>query len=241
MFWSRCANRPQHRGQLSRIIHAGHDAHDGTGKPDFEHRRRRMWYRLERYGLGDDRNKTRRHGSCRLRGARRHITTRGAAPAEHLLRTELPATSNLGDPRSWFQCLRDNPGLLVHRPSAATARSRQNLDTSKGNLRVVVSVKHKDSSKPVASAKETTSGEGIKQGRRSSAYRCLAGLVRKSLIVAEFDGTIPRFRFLETTRVYAMGKLSESGECEAIMMRHACLKSGLTDTKATLNNYRVGS
>src|SRR4051812_43112145 len=61
-------------------------------------------------------------------------------------------------------------GLLVHRPTAATARTRQNLDTSKGALRVVISVKHKHSSKPVASTKETTSGRRFKQGRQSSAY-----------------------------------------------------------------------
>ena len=97
-------------------------------------------------------------------------TSRHAAPAEHLLRTNLPATSNLSDPRSRFQCLRDNPRLLVRGPTAATTRSRQDLNTPKDALRVVANVKHKDSSKLVASAKETTSGEGIKQGHRSPAY-----------------------------------------------------------------------
>jgi hypothetical protein len=127
---------------LSGVVHAGHDPHHGTGEPDLDYRRCRlgMWSRLKRNGIGDNRNKTRCLGSCRLCGVRRNITTRGTAPAEHLLRTKLPATSNLGDPRSWFQCLRDNPGLLIHGPTTATARSRQDLNTPKSTLRVIPNV-----------------------------------------------------------------------------------------------------
>jgi predicted ATPase/DNA-binding winged helix-turn-helix (wHTH) protein len=51
--------------------------------------------------------------------------------------------------------------------------------------------------------------------------RCLAGLVRKSLVVREFDGTVPRYRLLETMRAYAMDKLTASGEFETIAARHA--------------------
>jgi hypothetical protein len=47
---------------------------------------------------------------------------RHGAP-EHLLRTKLPATRNLSDPRSRFQCLRDNPGLLIRRPTTPTRQS----------------------------------------------------------------------------------------------------------------------
>ena len=58
----------------------------------------------------------------------------------------------------------------LYRLAQIMARQGVIIDTPKGTLRVVVSVKHKDSSKPVASAKGTTSGQGIIQGRRSSAY-----------------------------------------------------------------------
>jgi len=50
---------------------------------------------------------------------------------------------------------------------------------------------------------------------------CLTGLVRKSLVVRECDGTVPRYRLLETMRAYAMDKLTESGELETIAARHA--------------------
>ena len=43
----------------------------------------------------------------------------------------------------------------------------------------------------------------------------------KSLVVAEVSDTKPRFRLLDTTRAYAIEKLDESGEREAVARRHA--------------------
>ena len=43
------------------------------------------------------------------------------------------------------------------------------IDITPGGGRILA-IKHKDSSKPPASGKSTTSGEAIKQGRRSHAY-----------------------------------------------------------------------
>jgi len=46
-------------------------------------------------------------------------------------------------------------------------------------------------------------------------------LAAKSLIAADVDDAEPRFRLLETTRAYALEKLAESGEREALARRHA--------------------
>jgi len=48
----------------------------------------------------------------------------------------------------------------------------------------------------------------------------LGALVDKSLVLAEGDA-IPRYRLLETTRAYALERLAESGEMQAILRRHA--------------------
>ena len=49
----------------------------------------------------------------------------------------------------------------------------------------------------------------------------VAELVEKSLAVAETTETEPRLRLLETTRAYALERLAESGEREAVAHRHA--------------------
>ena len=48
----------------------------------------------------------------------------------------------------------------------------------------------------------------------------LGGLVDKSLVVAEGD-PLPRYRLLETTRLYALERLAEAGETDAVLRRHA--------------------
>jgi predicted ATPase/DNA-binding winged helix-turn-helix (wHTH) protein len=50
---------------------------------------------------------------------------------------------------------------------------------------------------------------------------CLASLVTKSLVTADIDGAIVRYRLLETTRAYMIEKLTESGERNEIARRHA--------------------
>jgi predicted ATPase len=49
----------------------------------------------------------------------------------------------------------------------------------------------------------------------------LANLVAKSLVYAEIGGPIVYYRLLESTRAYAIQKLTESGELETYMRRHA--------------------
>jgi len=49
----------------------------------------------------------------------------------------------------------------------------------------------------------------------------LASLVAKSLVVTEIGPTSARYRLLDTTRSYALGKLIRSGEAAAVELRHA--------------------
>jgi predicted ATPase/DNA-binding winged helix-turn-helix (wHTH) protein len=49
----------------------------------------------------------------------------------------------------------------------------------------------------------------------------LADLVGKSLVVADVSGSKPRFRLLDTTRLFALEKLDSSGERQPIAQRHA--------------------
>jgi hypothetical protein len=100
----------------------------------------------------------------------RHPLPHRASPIEYLLGTNLPAPSHLGHTPSWNQGLRDNLCLLSRRPATPAARSGQQLNPPKFTLRVIARVKHKDSSKPFASSKSSTSRTAIKEGRQSSAY-----------------------------------------------------------------------
>lgn len=52
-------------------------------------------------------------------------------------------------------------------------------------------------------------------------FECVANLVTKSLLVADHGGPSPRFRLLETTRVYAREKLRAAGGEEELALRHA--------------------
>ena len=49
----------------------------------------------------------------------------------------------------------------------------------------------------------------------------VANLVAKSLLAADVDGPVAHYRLLETTRAYALVKLTESGERDAMARRHA--------------------
>jgi predicted ATPase len=52
------------------------------------------------------------------------------------------------------------------------------------------------------------------------AVNALANLVAKSLVAADIGGDVVHYRLLETTRVYARGKLAESGDLEQTAQRH---------------------
>jgi hypothetical protein len=125
------------------VIHTGSDAYHRAGQSDFDHRCRRMWNSRDRNVIGD----TRHIPGCE-RG--RHVATRGTSPPEYLLRADRPAPRHLGDPSTRFHCLRDNASLLIRRPTTTTRRSGQDLDPSESTLRVILNVKHNDSSKPAA-------------------------------------------------------------------------------------------
>jgi predicted ATPase/DNA-binding winged helix-turn-helix (wHTH) protein len=52
-------------------------------------------------------------------------------------------------------------------------------------------------------------------------FDAIAGLVEKSLIATRVDQGEPQYRFLDTTRAYALEKLEEHAESDVIALRHA--------------------
>ena len=62
----------------------------------------------------------------------------------------------------------------------------------------------------------------------------LASLVMKSLITADLHDGAVRFRLLETTRAYALTKLLESGEADALARRHAAYFRDLVDSDPSI-------
>lgn len=56
----------------------------------------------------------------------------------------------------------------------------------------------------------------------------LTSLVEKSLVVADVDLELTRYRFLESTRAFALEKLEQSGECEAQARRHIAWAADLS-------------
>ena len=71
----------------------------------------------------------------------------------------------------WHQGLRDNPCPLSSADQRRRHGPRENLNASVFTLRVIVNVKHKDSSMPSASSKSSSSGRVIEQGYQRHAYR----------------------------------------------------------------------
>jgi predicted ATPase len=55
----------------------------------------------------------------------------------------------------------------------------------------------------------------------SDVIDCVAKLITKSLVVADSANATVHYRLLETTRAYALEKLAESGEVDAVARRHA--------------------
>ena len=68
------------------------------------------------------------------------------------------------------------------------------------------------------SASVVASGAGIAAWE---VFELVARLIGKSLVSADIGGDIVRYRLLDTTRVYALGKLVASGEFETFARRHA--------------------
>jgi non-specific serine/threonine protein kinase len=63
----------------------------------------------------------------------------------------------------------------------------------------------------------------------------LTHLVDKSLVLLDEESVAPRYRMLETIREYAMEKLAESGESEAVRSRHLAYFLALTQAIAPRN------
>src|SRR5216683_3036645 len=63
-----------------------------------------------------------------------------------------------------------------------------------------------------------TAGPGVAPSEVADG---VSRLVAKSLVAVEIDGAIARYRLLDTTRAYALEKLGDSGELEAIARHHA--------------------
>jgi predicted ATPase/DNA-binding winged helix-turn-helix (wHTH) protein len=57
-------------------------------------------------------------------------------------------------------------------------------------------------------------------------FDAIAGLVEKSLVIAQIDTAQERYRLLDTTRAYALEKLEEHAEVELVFRRHAQYVAG---------------
>ena len=68
------------------------------------------------------------------------------------------------------------------------------------------------------SATAVIAGSGI---LGPEAVESIANLVAKSLVSADVGGAVAQYRLLDTTRAYALQKLAESGELEALERRLA--------------------
>jgi predicted ATPase len=62
---------------------------------------------------------------------------------------------------------------------------------------------------------------GGEEAAEADVFEALSSLVDKSLLVADFDGSEPRYRLLESSREYAREKLAARGEQEMVAQRHA--------------------
>jgi predicted ATPase len=70
----------------------------------------------------------------------------------------------------------------------------------------------------LAAAEAVCGGEGIDP---DSVFELLAGLVARSLVVAEDHGIETRYRLLETIRQYGEERLGAAGETQLWQARHA--------------------
>ena len=59
----------------------------------------------------------------------------------------------------------------------------------------------------------------------------IAGLVEKSLIATRIDETQTQYRLLDTTRVYALEKLEENAEVDAVLRRHGEYVAGYLESQ----------
>ena len=72
-----------------------------------------------------------------------------------------------------------------------------------------------------------------------SLLEVMSELVAKSLLSASVEDGAVVYRLLETTRVYALERLAESGELERVSLRHAMLFTDRVGRAANLGNVRA--
>src|SRR5499433_3233544 len=65
------------------------------------------------------------------------------------------------------------------------------------------------------------SASAVAADAKTDVVEGVANLVAKSLVSADVGGAVVQYRLLDTTRAYAMQKLTESGEFEDYVRRHA--------------------
>jgi predicted ATPase/DNA-binding winged helix-turn-helix (wHTH) protein len=77
---------------------------------------------------------------------------------------------------------------------------------------------------------DADAARAIAASEYDSPWPCLdvlSGLVGKSLLLLDPGRPVPRYRFLETVRFYALEKLAESGEVDLTAARHATYLAGV--------------
>jgi predicted ATPase/DNA-binding winged helix-turn-helix (wHTH) protein len=65
------------------------------------------------------------------------------------------------------------------------------------------------------------SASAVAEDVNFDVVECVANLVAKSLVSADVSGPVVQYRLLDTTRAYAMQKLTENGEVQKYLRRHA--------------------
>jgi predicted ATPase len=60
-------------------------------------------------------------------------------------------------------------------------------------------------------------------------FDAIAGLVEKSLMASRIDETQVQYRLLDTTRAYALEKLEEHAEVDAVLRQHAEYVTGTSN------------
>jgi predicted ATPase/DNA-binding winged helix-turn-helix (wHTH) protein len=73
------------------------------------------------------------------------------------------------------------------------------------------------------------------EGGSAEVVDLIGSLVAKSLIAADLRSQVPRYRMLDTTRLYAFEKLKDSGELQPVARRHAeCYRAFFGPAEAEL-------
>lgn len=84
----------------------------------------------------------------------------------------------------------------------------------------------------------------VDPGSEATLAESFAGLVAKSLVAVDTSRRSARYRLLDTTRVYLLGKLTESGEADQVAKRHAQHFAALlhgTDHSVAEHSAHVGN